>query len=138
MLASLLTALGFSLSVIFAGRSSRILGGATANLARLLFAAVLLAIWAHGFGRGLGGGGLAWFFLSGVIGFGIGDTALFASLERIGPRLAVLGTPLPRREIACAAVILAGVGLALAPDHGWEGSRRTFWLGAFFGAVSAF
>jgi drug/metabolite transporter (DMT)-like permease len=156
MLASLLTALGFSLSVIFAGRTARILGGATANLARLLFATLLLAVWAHGFGRGLGGGGLAWFFLSGVIGFGVGDMAVFASLERIGPRLAILltqclaapigafvewrwlGTPLHLREIVCAAVILSGVGLALAPDRGWEGTFRTFWLGAFFGTVSAF
>ena len=148
MLASLLTAIGFSLSVIFAARSSRILGGPTANLARLSLAAVLLAVWAHGFGRGLSGGGLPWFFLSGVIGFGLGDMALFGALERIGPRLSILltqclaapiaafaewrwlGTTLHTREIAFAAVILAGVGLALAPDHGWEGDRRTFWLGA--------
>ena len=156
MLASLLTALGFSLSVIFAGRSTRILGGATANLAKLLFAAVLLAAWAHTYGGGLGGGGLAWFFLSGVIGFGIGDMAVFASIERIGPRLAILltqclaapigactewlwlGTPLDAREVGFAAVILAGVGLALAPDHGWEGDRRTFWVGTIFGVLSAF
>ena len=155
MLASLLTAIGFSLSVIFAARSSRILGGPTANLARLSLAAVLLAVWAHGFGRGLSGGGLPWFFLSGVIGFGLGDMALFGALERIGPRLSILltqclaapiaafaewrwlGTTLHTREIAFAAVILAGVGLALAPDHGWEGDRRTFWLGALLGLGSA-
>ena len=155
VLASLLTAIGFSLSVIFAARSARILGGATANFARLTVAAVLLAVWAHGFGRGLSGGGLWWFFLSGVIGFGLGDMALFGALERIGPRLSILltqclaapiaalaewgwlGTTLHTREIACAGVILGGVGLALAPDHGWEGDRRTFWLGALLGLGSA-
>src|SRR5687767_3804008 len=92
MLASTLTTLGFSLSVIFAARSARILGGPTANLARLILAALLLAIWAHAFGGGLGGAGLPWFFLSGVIGFSLGDAALFGALERIGPRLTILLT----------------------------------------------
>jgi hypothetical protein len=47
MLASLLTTLGFSLSVIFATRSAKVLGGPTANLARLALAAFLLAVWSH-------------------------------------------------------------------------------------------
>ena len=71
MLASLLTTIFFSLSVFFAARSSRVLGGPTANLSRLALATLLLAVWAHGFGGGLGGAGLPWFFLSGVIGFGL-------------------------------------------------------------------
>jgi drug/metabolite transporter (DMT)-like permease len=152
---SLLTTICFSLSVIFAARSARVLGGPTANLARLALATALLAAWAHSFGGGLRGPALGWFFLSGVIGFGLGDMALFGALERIGPRLAILltqclaapigalaeyawlGTTLTVREFGCAGLILTGVAVALAPDHGWAGDRRTFWLGALFGLGSA-
>jgi drug/metabolite transporter (DMT)-like permease len=155
MLPSLLTTIGFSLSVIFATRSAKVLGGPTANVARLILAALLLSIWAHGFGGGLRGAGLPWFFLSGIIGFALGDTALFGALQRIGPRLTILltqclaapiaafaewcwlGTTLRPVEIACSTVILAGVGLALAPDRNFEGTRRTFWLGVLCGIGSA-
>src|SRR5205085_7542077 len=140
-----LTTIFFSLSVIFGARSAGVLGGPTANLARICLATVLLAIWAHGFGGGLGGGGLPWFFLSGVIGFGLGDMALFGALPRIGPRLSILitqclaapmaavvewlwlGTSLRVVDVACAAVVLVGVAIALAPDRGMDVGRRTFW-----------
>lgn len=155
MLPALLTTLGFSFSVIFAAKSSRLIGGPAANLSRMTLAAVLLAIWAHTFGHGLQGAGLGWFFFSGVLGFGLGDTALFGALERIGPRLSILltqclaapiaalaeylwlGTTLSGREFMCSGVILAGVGLALAPDRGFEGDRKTFISGVIFGVLSA-
>ena len=155
MLASLLTTLFFSFSVIFAARSSRILGGQLANLGRICLAAILLALWAHIFGAGLRGVSLPWFFLSGVVGFGLGDMALFGALPRIGPRLAILltqclaapvaalvewlwlGTTLRPVDLACAGVILAGVAIALAPDHGSDADRRTFWIGVLCGVGSA-
>ena len=155
MLASFLTTIFFSLSVIFAARTARMLGGPRANLARLCLATVLLALWAHTFGAGLRGASLPRFFLSGVIGFGLGDMALFGALPRIGPRLAILltqclaapiaavtewawlGTTLRPVDLACAAVILAGVAVALAPDRGAQVERRTFWIGALFGVGSA-
>ncbi len=155
MLASFLTTIFFSLSVIFAARSAKVLGGPVANLARICVATVLLAVWAHGFGVGLRGASLPWFFLSGVIGFGLGDMALFGALPRIGPRLAILltqclaapiaafvewawlGTTLRAVDLVCAAVILGGVAIALAPDRGMEVDRRTFWIGALFGFGSA-
>ena len=155
MLASFLTTIFFSLSVIFAARSARILGGPLANLGRICLATVLLAIWAHAFGAGLRGASLPWFFLSGVIGFGLGDMALFGALPRIGPRLAILltqclaapvaavaewawlGTTLRLVDLVCAGVILGGVVIALAPDHGSEVDRRTFWIGVLFGVGSA-
>jgi len=155
VLASLLTTVFFSLSVFFAARSSRVLGGPTANLSRLLLATMLLAVWAHAFGGGLSGAGLPWFFLSGVIGFGLGDMALFGAIERVGPRLAILltqclatpigafaewawlGTTLHTSEVLCSAVILAGVGFALAPDRSFEGDRSTFWFGVLLGLGSA-
>jgi drug/metabolite transporter (DMT)-like permease len=155
MFAALLTTIFFSLSVIFAARSSRILGGPVANLGRICLAAVLLAVWAHGFGEGLRGASLPWFFLSGVIGFGLGDMSLFGALPRIGPRLAILltqclaapvaalvewlwlGTTLRPVDLACAGLILVGVAIALAPDHGSNVDRRTFWIGVLFGVGSA-
>jgi len=155
MFASLLTTIFFSLSVIFAARSSRILGGQIANLGRICLAAVLLAIWAHAFGAGLHGASLPWFFLSGVVGFGLGDIALFGALPRIGPRLAILltqclaapvaaltewlwlGTTLRAVDLMCAATILVGVAIALAPDHGSNVDRRTFWIGVLCGIGSA-
>jgi drug/metabolite transporter (DMT)-like permease len=152
---SFLTTIFFSLSVIFAARSARVLGGSTANLARICVATVLLAVWAHTFGAGLHGGGLPWFFASGIIGFGLGDMALFGALPRIGPRLAILltqclaapiaalvewlwlGTTVHAIDLACAAVILAGVAVALSPDRGMDISPRTFWIGTLFGVGSA-
>ncbi len=155
MFPSFLTTIFFSLSVIFAARSARVLGGQTANLGRISVATVLLALWAHLFGQGLHGGGLPWFFLSGVIGFGLGDMALFGALPRIGPRLAILitqclaapiaavvewlwlGTTVRPVDLACAGVILVGVAIALAPDHGMDVPPRTFWIGVLFGIGSA-
>ncbi|MEA3211769.1 MAG: hypothetical protein QOE70_4826 [Chthoniobacter sp.] len=155
MFASLLTTLFFSLSVIFGARSAKALGPQLANLARLTLATVLLGAWAHFFGAGLRGPGLPWFLLSGVIGFGLGDMALFGALPRIGPRLSILltqclaapiaalaewiwlGTTLRVVDLVCAAIILGGVGIALAPDRGVEIAPRVFWIGVLFGFGSA-
>jgi len=155
MLAAALTTIFFSLSVVFGARSARLLGPQLANLCRMTLATGLLAAWAHLFGSGIGGPGLPWFFLSGIIGFGLGDMALFGALPRIGPRLAILltqclaapaaaavewlwlGTALSPSDLACAAVILAGVATALAPDRGSQISRRTFSIGVLFGVGSA-
>lgn len=131
------------------------LGPNTANLCRIGLATLLLATWGHVFGAGLRGPALPWFFLSGVIGFGLGDMALFGALPRIGPRLSILltqclaapiaaltewawlGTRLRPVDLACAAVILGGVAIALAPDRSMKVPRRTFWIGALFGFGSA-
>ena len=155
MFASFLTTIFFSLSVIFASRSSKLLGGVRANLSRIVLAACFLAVWAHGFGAGLRGPALPWFFLGGCVGFGLGDMALFAALPRIGPRLSILitqchaaplaafvewawlGTTLTASEVRCAVVILAGVAVALAPDRGAKIERRVFWIGALAGVGSA-
>jgi drug/metabolite transporter (DMT)-like permease len=155
MLAAFLTTIFFSLSVIFGARSARLVGPQSANLGRISLATILLGIWAHVFGAGVGGPGLPWFFFSGVIGFGLGDMALFGALPRIGPRLSILltqclaapiaavaewlwlGTTLRAIDLACAAIILAGVAIALAPDHGSAIPRRVFWIGVMFGVGSA-
>ena len=156
MLPAILTTLLWSCSAICAARSAKIVGGAAANLSRMIVAAVLLGLCAHTAGRSLlGGPALPWFIASGLIGFGLGDVAMFAALGRIGPRLTMLlthclaaplaaitewlwlGTKLGWQEIACALVILGGVALALAPDHGAKIPRRAFWIGVLCGLCSA-
>lgn len=155
MLPALLTTCLWSCSAICAARSGRMVGGAAANFTRMVIAAVLLGIWSHGFGHGLGGPAMPWLLASGLIGFGFGDLALFSSLQRIGPRLTMLlthclsvlittvtawvwfGDTLGWREILCALVILGGVILALAPDHGPKVTHGSFWAGVLFGIGSA-
>lgn len=156
MLPAILTTFLWSCSAISAARSARIIGGARANVARMLVAAVLLGICAHTAGRSLlGGPALPWFIASGLIGFGLGDVAMFAAIGRIGPRLTMLlthclaaplaaftewlwlGTRLGLAEVACALVVLGGVALALAPDRGAGIPRREFWIGVLCGLGSA-
>ena len=135
MLAAFFAAVFFALSAIIAHRTGRMVGVVAANCARLWVATFLLAIWAHGFGHGLQGRGLPFFLLSGVVGFGIGDIGLFAALPRIGSRLTALmvqclaspiaatmewlwlGTRPTVLDLICGAVILLGVGIAVAPEQ---------------------
>lgn len=157
MLFAFLTTILFGFSAVFAGRSIRHLGSQRANFARLVVACGCLAALAHAAGLGLSGPAFWWFFVSGVVGFGIGDFALFQAFPRIGSRLTVLltqclaapvaasaewlwlGTRLTWQQAGCSALILAGVGIALAP-----GGRRidpvrraVFIAGLIAGIVSA-
>jgi len=146
----------FSLSVIAASRSARLLGSNSANFWRVIVAVVLLAVWAHGFGGGLGGGAFGWFFLSGCVGFGLGDLALFQALPRLGPRLSSLminclaapfaaliewlwlGTGLSLSQVICGVAILGGVGLALGPERQMPIPPRIRLAGVLFGVVAGF
>ena len=145
----------FSLSAVCAQRTTRRLGGVEANFWRVWAAALMLGLWAHSVGQGLSGQSLPVFFLSGIIGFGFGDVALYQALPRIGSRLSILlvhcvaapfaattewlwlGTPLTRGQILAALTILAGVALALAPSGHIKVSRGTFWAGVGFAVIGA-
>lgn len=136
MLPAFLTTILFALSVIFGTRSARVLGGTVANFWRLLFATLLLAAWAHGWGHGVTGRAFPIFLLSGCIGFGLGDLAMYQAMPRLGSRLTLLlvqclaapfgaltewlwlGTTLSGQQMFCAGIILAGVALALYPQGG--------------------
>ena len=155
MFASLLTAVFFSLSAIFATRSIKTVGSTTANLGRLALAFLFLGAYANTLGAGLGGAGRNWFLLSGVIGMGLGDLALFAALPRLGSRLTVLmaqciavpvamqaewlwmGTRLSPSQIAWAGVILAGVVIALMPSRSDPPKVPVTRLGLVFGLLAA-
>jgi drug/metabolite transporter (DMT)-like permease len=132
----------FALSSVAARRSIRHLGPHDASLARILVATALLGAYAHGFGGGFSGPALGWFLASGLVGFGICDTALFMALPRLGAQLASLmvqclsvpvglvvewawlGTTLRGAQLAAIAVILAGVSIALRPWRGRTGNEE--------------
>jgi drug/metabolite transporter (DMT)-like permease len=156
VLAAFLTAVLFSISGVTASRSTRFLPSLEANFWRLLLATVLLAIYAHLWGVGLQGPALGWFVVSGFIGFGLGDIALYLAYPRLGSRLVVLivhcvaaplaaaiewfwlATPMTGREMIASLLILGGVALALFPDrrHGAP-TRRGFGGGIGFALVAA-
>jgi drug/metabolite transporter (DMT)-like permease len=133
MHAAVLTAMLFALTGVCAAQASRLLGAGRANAWRLVIALVVLGIWAHGWGPGLGGGVLRWFLLAGGIGFGGGGWCVFQALRRIGSTLTLLivecaaavfatamgwlwlGAALGPWEMAFAALILAGVGVGMIP-----------------------
>jgi drug/metabolite transporter (DMT)-like permease len=155
MIQSVITAVLFAMSAVSAGRSTRMLGSGPANLARLTLATACLALWAHAFGQGFGGAGLPWLFVSGIVGFGFGDLALYGAYPRLGPRLAVLlclclaapfgafiewvwlGTGLTLSEILWSTTILVGVFAALAPDTRAPVPPRTWVAGIAFGVIAA-
>ena len=155
MVPAILTTILFALSAASAGRTTRLLGGKTANFARLSLATLWLACWAYSFGQGTAGPSFVWFVLSGVIGFGVGDLALYAALPRIGARLTVLltqclaaplgaivewswlGTALNPWQIVWGTIILAGVALALWPDPKNRTQSRHWMAGSLLGIVAA-
>ena len=155
MFAALLCTFLFSVSVICAHRSARLLGGTEANFWRLSAATLMLGIWAFGFGSGLEGEAFPTFFASGVVGIGLGDMALFQALPLLGSRLSLLlincltapfgallewlwlGTSLRPIQILCGLVILAGIAWALLPSEYVHRSRRDLFSGTGFCLFSA-
>ncbi|MGA3266109.1 MAG: DMT family transporter [Verrucomicrobiota bacterium] len=155
MFAAVLTTLLFAASALCAHRTATRLGGVEANFWRVLSAFVFLAIWANCFGTGTGGAAFWIFIWSGLAGIGLGDTAYFQALPRLGSRLTVLltqclvapcaiviewlwlGTELGARQLLCVAVILMGVIVALAPGEHMKIGLRRFWAGIVATVVAA-
>jgi drug/metabolite transporter (DMT)-like permease len=155
MFAALLTTFLFSISAICGHRTSTRLGGVEANFWRICGAMFFLAIWANTHGAGTSGKAFPIFVLSGLAGIGLGDTAYFQALPRLGSRRTVLltqclvapfatliewlwlGTRLNLAEIFCVAVILAGVVVALAPDDHLKIAPRRLWIGILASAIAA-
>jgi drug/metabolite transporter (DMT)-like permease len=155
MLPALLTSFFFALAIILARRVIVFLGPQRANFARQVVALVFLGLWAHTLGQGLHGATFGIFFLSGIMGFGLGDWALYEALPRIGSGLTILlcqclaapiaavterlwlGTEMTSVQVGSSALILAGVGLAVAPGHGEVVPVGHRVAGVAFGLVSA-
>lgn len=134
MLAAILTTFLFALSGVTGQHTAVRLGGVWGNFVRLCVAVVVLGVIVlFAWPASLHGEVYFWFFLSGVIGFGIGDVALFLGYERIGSRLTILlnlclaplfamllewiwlANGVTLRIVACAVLVLTGVVMAIRP-----------------------
>jgi uncharacterized membrane protein len=155
MLFAFLTTLLWSFSAIFARKLVDALGSTLANFSRLILATLLLAAWAYTGGCGIQGDGFHWYLLSGVVGFGFGDIALYFALARIGSRPTILltqclaaplaaliewawlGTALTPAQLLYGAGVLVGVSLALLPQDNLHIPRAALGSGIGFGAMAA-
>ena len=155
MLAAILTTFLWAASAVCGSRSARLVGGTEANFWRLVAATVLLGLWAHLFGQGLGGASFPLFLLSGVVGVGA-DVFLFQSYPLLGARLTILiiqcgaaligavvewlwkDARLTAWQMAGGATILAGVALALAPGKHLTMTRRQLQAGIVLSVFGAF
>jgi len=155
MLPALLAAFFFALNSIYSNRNVRAHGPAVANVGRLLVATAVLGLFAHTLGHGFASASTGWFFLSGVIGMGIGDLGVYAALPLLGSRLTVLmtqclaapiaalgewlwlGTRLTVAQMAWGLVVLAGVALALVPSKAHPPRVAVKPAGFLFGVLAA-
>jgi drug/metabolite transporter (DMT)-like permease len=156
MFAAFLTTILFSVSGVTATRTTRLLPSLEANFWRLLIATLILATYGHTLGAGIRGSAFPWLLVSGFIGFGIGDIALYLAYPKLGSRLVilivhcvaaplaaaiewtVLGVPMSPAEILAGGLILAGVATALFPERRGAGPARPgFGTGVGFALVAA-
>ena len=156
MIGAFLTTIFFSISVICGHRSAKLIGGSEANFWRLAFATCFLSVWAFSMGQGLSGDSFSIFLMSGIVGIGVGDVALFQALPRLGPQLTLLltrclappfaaiiewlwiGTKLGPAQIFYGAVILVGIGISLAPGRHLKLTRGVVISGVLFCILAAF
>lgn len=138
------------------------LGALAFNRLRQLFVTCLLALYvlASGTWNELTAANVAPLLLSGFIGIFLGDTCLFAALNRIGPRrsgivfalngpiaavlgFVLLGETLPFTAVAGIALTVAGVVLAVlfgkraSQLHTWETVKGPLWIGVALGLGAA-
>ncbi|HXT13322.1 MAG TPA: DMT family transporter [Candidatus Angelobacter sp.] len=156
MLPAFLATILFSFSAITGRRLSGFISGTQSNLARLIFAALVLGTFSHLVGLGISGPAFPFLFLSGCVGFGIGDLSMFQAYPRIGARRTIVliqclaapfggiiewlwlhHAPTPA-QAAFGAIILAGVGIAMMPSKKEAQPAHGLTAGILFGTFSAF
>jgi drug/metabolite transporter (DMT)-like permease len=138
------------------------LGAPAFNRVRQVFVTGLLALYviATGAWRDLDAANIGPLLLSGLIGIFIGDTLLFATLNRLGPRRSgilfalnapiaallgwlVLNEALSASAVAGIGLTAAGVFLAIlfgkrrAQMHEWEKIKGPLWIGVLLGLGAA-
>jgi drug/metabolite transporter (DMT)-like permease len=156
MIPSLLTVLLFAFSAVAGERTARYWGSERGNLMRLFLSTLIMgAVVFAAFPSSLEPRTYGWLFLSGMIGFGFGDIALFHAYVRIGSRLTILlnlctaplwsslleavwlGNLLTLGEALAGAVILSGVAMAiLSREKGNFPQHGSWWVGIFCGLVA--
>ena len=150
-----LSAFFFALNATCANHSIRVLGTLRANLGRLVIGVIVLGLFAHTVGGGFTSAGTAWFFISGVVGLGVGDLGVYGALPLLGSRITVLmvqclsaplaalgvwwwlGTRLPIAQMFWGGMILLGVFVAIAPGSSNPPRVRVKPIGFLYGFVGA-
>ena len=147
---------------LFSASASAQMGAVAFSRWRMGFASVIL--WAlalaSGGWRGLGGEALGLLALSGLIGIFIGDTALFACMNRLGPRRSgvlfathalfsavfawvFLGESQTGWTLLGCGLLVSGVMMAIALGrrgdefHHWEQTRGRLAVGVALGLLAA-
>ena len=155
MFPAFLTTIFFSISAVCGRQLARLLPGSEANFWRLSLATLALGLMVFLGQGGIQASAFPLFFVSGCIGFGIGDLALFQALPRLGSRLSVLiihclaapiaaltewiwlGTILSTVQMGAGFLILLGVAMAIAPGAEWKNQPHAIGLGVFFAVIAA-
>lgn len=147
-------------SVITAGPAGH-LGALAFTRIRMSMVLAMLAVWvlATGTWRTIGPGELAPLMLSGAIGIFLGDSLLFATLNRLGPRRTsilfasnapmavilgwlVLGETLKVNEAIGIVIAFLGILLAIvfgkrkSQLHQWEQVKGPLWIGVALGLAA--
>ncbi len=157
-----LAALSWAVGSLFSAAASSRMGAFAFTRWRLFFALTLL--WAlallTGQWRSLDGSDVALLALSGLIGIFIGDTALFACMNRLGPRRSgvlfathaifstllawlFLGETLWGWTLVGGGLLVSGVMVAIvwgrrdSENHVWENTRGTLMTGVLLGLLAA-
>ncbi len=160
-LAALGAALCWAIGGLIAADASRTLGGIAFTRIRMLFVVGMLGVWLVWQGASpLHDESLPLLIASGLIGIFIGDTALFVTLARLGPRRAsilfsanapftvvlawwLLGERLTPAAIVGCVLVTAGVVIAILygkrrdQRHVWESVRGSLWVGVLIGLLAA-
>lgn len=161
-LAALGAATCWALTGIISAGPAGHLGALAFNRFRQIFVTGLLAIYvlATGSWQQLGTANLGPLAVSGLLGIFLGDTLLFATLNRVGPRrssilfalnapiaailgFVVLGEKLSLQAACGIAVTVAGVLLAILFGkrrdqlHAWEAVKGPLWIGVALGLGAA-
>ena len=157
-----LAALSWAVGSLFSAAASSRMGAFAFTRWRLFFALTLLWALALSTGqwRSLDGASVALLALSGLIGIFIGDTALFACMNRLGPRRSgvlfathalfstllawlFLGETLWGWTLVGGSLLVSGVMVAIvwgrreSETHAWENTQGSLWTGVLLGLLAA-
>lgn len=161
-LAAIGTALTWALTSIISPTPAQHLGAIAFVRARMAIVLAILAAWltVSGGWAGLDTHTLSFLALSGFLGIFVGDTALFSTMNRLGPRRSnilfslnapisvflgwlVLGEKLSAQAFTGTLIVFSGVALAIVygkrPSqlHQWENVRGPLWVGVLLGLLAA-
>ena len=160
-LAALGAALCWALASLVAAGAARTLGGVAFTRVRMVLVTLTLGAFLAVAGAApVAPGDWAILVASGIVGIFVGDTALFVTLERLGPRRTailfsanapftlalawlVLDESLSAPALAGCALVGIGVVVAIAygvrpgQRHAWESVRGPLWIGVSVGLVAA-